>query len=256
MKKFLCLLTALLTSFASQANIYRSIDAEVDARLVILPAEHSDQFLISFDGFKHEFDRQTMLYEKHMNTNDARDGYYYKMVGTPYTTVRNNQTNTLLMGSIIPYIEVHLANRAPVKMVFTEQSDTAMQQRVQQRYLQQQGHTVSRIEAKKQINQAMHTLQTECNTNIKVQIDWDAFAEPEHTTPALAARYIQALNKICLQDDDYKQAVQTITVLTFGRAKNQLKHQVKRNDQEVSIQLAKDSANISATSYIQLMDLF
>lgn len=109
-EKPLYLFTAFLTvspsTIASQANIYRSIDADVDARLIILPIEQSNQLLVSFDGFSHEFDHHATLYEKHM--------------------------------AMIPYIEIHLAERAPVKKVFTEHRNTAMQQGVQQHYQQKQ----------------------------------------------------------------------------------------------------------------------
>lgn len=247
---------ALLFASFSHANVYHSIDAEIQSRLVILPTEHPDRFLIGFDGFEHEFDRQAMLYEKHMN-NHAREGHYYQMLGMPYTHVRNNGHTTLIFGTSVPYLEVHLAGRSPVKMVLTGSSDVAMKERIEQRYRKRQGYSVSRIEARKQITQTIAQLHTDCSATIKVQIDWDDFSGSEHrTTPALGARYIEALNQVCQRDDDYRQAVQEISKVKFVLAENHERHTIKRNDDQIVVELASDAPNITETSYAQLVALF
>ncbi|MGI5309612.1 hypothetical protein [Rheinheimera sp. WS51] len=257
MNIYLCLIVTLLISFTSQAKTYRSFDAEIDARLVIIPTDNNNQFLISFDGFEHPFDSQAMLYTVRDINSDPRNGSVYQMEGTPFTNVRNNKRTTLLMGSAVPYIEVYLADRAPIKMIFTDHSDTAMIQRVKQRYEQSQGYTISKIAAKKQVKQAVSSFKNQCHPSIKVDIDWPAFSsEADKTTPAIAARYIQSLAKICLQDEDYKQAVLELNEVNFTLSEDKTTHIIKRDGAKINIGLAKDNPNNLETSYIELMKLF
>ncbi|MEE2025503.1 MULTISPECIES: hypothetical protein [Alkalimonas] len=257
MKYFIFSLISLLCASLSYANVYHSIDAEIESRLVILPTEHPDRFLIGFDGFQHELDRQAMLYEKRLNSRDARDGHYYQMLGMPYTHVRNNGRTTLIFGTSVPYLEVHLAGRAPVKMVLTGPSDTAMKERIEQRYSKRQGYSLSRIEARKQVEQAAAQLHSDCAATIQVQVDWDSFAGSEHrTTPAVGARYIEALNQICQRDDDYRQAVLDISEVTLVLAESPEQHQIKRNGSQIVVGLASAAPNITETSYAQLVALF
>lgn len=257
MKIFLCSLIVLLFSSLGHANIYQSIDAEIESRLVILPTEHPEHYLIGFDGFKHELDGQAMLYEKRLNSRDARDGHYYQMLGMPYTHVRNNGHNTLIYGTLVPYLEVHLAGRAPVKMVLTGTSDTAMKERIAKRYSKRQGYSVSRIEAKKQLELATAKLYASCASRIKLEVDWESFSGSEQrTTPSIGARYIEALANICQLDDDYRQAVQEITEFKLVLADSPDQHQIKRNGSKIMVGLAAAAPNIMETSYTQLIALF
>ncbi|MCK7544945.1 hypothetical protein MLC59_12310 [Marinobacter bryozoorum] len=257
LKNVILVMTFALFSHVAHSKVYQSISPEVDARLVIVPSEGEGSFIIGFDGFGHEYDGQAMLYEKRNNTSDSRDGYYYQMVNAPFTTVRNNGRQTLIQGTIVPYIEVYLNGSDPVPMVLTSSADVAMEQRMLERYEQRQALPVSKVAAKKSVEAAIESFQSGCSTTLEPEIVWSDFSgDEEKAVPGLASHYLNALVEICNIDADYRGAVQDLQSISFTLSDDFGSHKVSLDEATIEVSLASSMENIKESSYRSLFERF
>lgn len=257
MKKLLLMLTFFTHSLMAveSSKIFESIDAEYQARIIITPAEKSGFYYINYRGFEHHFDGSTLLYQK--LKNDLDDGHHYKLAGLPDVNVRNKQYRTLINGSFVSFSQVFLDNDTVTRIIYVGKADIVQARRVKEKYLNRQLTVVSKVAAKKTVKQAQSKFEASCNTQVVLNIDWSEFKRQGlKTAPAKVAAYLAALEKVCLIDADYLEAVQEINKIEISVSSDIEQHNVRLNDEILSIAIGDQLANLTERSYKAIYDMF
>jgi len=244
------------SAYAAQSGkIFNSFDAQYQARVIISPAEKSQQYYINYRGFEHHYDNQTLLYKK--VKNDLGDGFNYQLIGLPITNVRNNKHKTLIFGTVVSYSEVFLDNDSVTRIAYVGDADIVQQRRVKAQYQERQLKVVSKVAASKMIKQAKSQFEQSCQTAISVNVNWSDFKQQGlKTTPAKLAAYLTALEKVCQLDADYLEAVQEIKQIKLSVSSNIEQHKVELDDGTLSIAIGDQLANLPEISYKAIYDSF
>ncbi len=231
------------------SKVYRSFGAEYEATLSIVPHNTANHYLINFEGFEHEVDGTSKLYEKIWNSRSRNDGYYYQLVGgVNQVNFRNNNKSTLIHGTVVPYFEVSLAEKSNTKMIFSGVSNRFDEREIRGKYVLHQGLVESKVEAKRRINTALGELESACRQALEVEIDWPAFqARGMKAAPAMLQRHLQALALLCGADTDYLEAINEITSISVKPAA-EAAHAINLVGTVLSVRFSDLSPNVTEIS--------
>jgi len=240
---------------ATTSKIFKSFDAQYQARVIISPAEKSGQFYINYRGFEHHYDNQTLLYKK--IKNDLGDGFNYQLIGLPITNIRNNKHKTLIFGTVVSYSEVFLDNDTVTRIAYVGDADIVQQRRVKAQYQERQLKVVSKVASSKMIKQAKSQFEKGCQTAVSVNVNWNNFKQQGlKTSPAKLAAYLTALEKVCQLDADYREAVQGIKHIKLSISKNIEQHKVELDNDTLFIAIGDQLANLPERSYQAIYESF
>ena len=227
-----------------------SFASEYDASITVIPSNIKNQYYLHFKGFEHDIDSNTKLYKKVWNTRDPKDGFYYQLLGTEQVNFRNNMKSTLIHGTIVPYFEVILSDRAPSKVLFAENADIQKVRNRKSKYLEYQNIKESKVSAKKSAYQALDALNTHCAQSTTLDIDWKAFqSKDQKVAPGMLKGHMESLTKICSIDSDYKDAVNAIRSIKLSPAETTGAHSVEIKNNVLTITLDQETPNIPDSSY-------
>lgn len=247
------LATPLFTHAFEHGKIFYSFDSENEARVVIVPAKQKQHFYINYKNFNHKYDNQTLLYKK--VKNDLNNGFNYQLTDTSRINIRNNGNKTLIHGTLYSYSTVYLSNDSQTKIIYAGDADIVQARNIKKMYHDRQLDVSSKIEAKKRIKSATETFKKSCNNNTEIIINWNAFvAQKLKVVPAKLSIYLDALSQICAIDSDYLDAVNSITKIHVSPAEQLTKHLVSLENNQLTINIAKDQANLPETSYQAIFD--
>lgn len=258
MNYFFVLLSVIIP-FSTQAiektKVYYSFDSEFSATLTVVPAEADDSYYVNFDGFEHHYDGNTLLYKKFKN--DIGDGYYLKLLGMPDVNFKNDNYKTLRSGTLVSYSNVYLDNGTVTKVIYSGFADIVKANKIKKQYQQRQLNVVSKVAAKKLIEESVNSFSKTCETNVNIHIDWRQFETQKlKTTPAKLSAYINALENICTIDSDYLEVVQEIEKIDLTPSALADKHKAKIVDKTLFIEVGDDVPNLPETSYKLIHDIF
>ena len=125
--------------------------------------------------------------------------------------MRSNKHQALIYGSAVSFAEVFIDNDTVTRDIYVGNADVVQERRVKAQYPDRQLKVVSKVAAAKLIKQEKKQLENSCQTTISVNINWKEFKQNGlRTTPAKLAAYLKALEKVCLLDADYLEAVKDI----------------------------------------------
>lgn len=235
----------------NKAKEYRAISAENNARILLVPQENDDQFLIYFEGFDSELDGLTKLYQKRNESNNRpEDGSYYQLIGTNRVNLRNHGKETLIHGTVIPYVEVFLPNRPATKMLFVGKADIYMSRKVIKMYDEYQGLAISGVQAKKQNRAAMESLKTNCGLKASLNVDDGTFQSKGAV--GVVSAVLSSLEKLCVADEDYRDAVASLTEINVSSPENSGDFYVDSKKSVLYLKLDETTANIKDLSLDQL----
>ena len=245
------------SALATEApKLYKSIGADFNAQVTVVPAQQADHYLLQFNGFEHDIDGQTRLYVKKLNSSNIEDGYHYLLAGSNKVNFRNNTKYTLQNGNHIPTVQVYLKDKPMTNMVYSGAADISTPQKLLEKYQVRQGLTESKIAAKKQIKQAQSQFSTTCNTSLTIDIVWGSFEKiNEKTTPGMLSNYLNSLAQLCELDKDYKAEIQSIEKLIAIPSTKTTVNSVSKDDNKLVISLAKNAPNVTESSYTALIDV-
>lgn len=256
---FLFLFLLVITSFLAKAQeapkVYHSFDSEFSATLTVVPAESSGIYFISYDGFEHHYDGHTLLYKKFQN--DIGEGYYLKLLGMPNVNFKNEGYKTVRFGTLVSYSSVYLDNDTVTKVIYSGTADIVKVNNIKEQYKVRQLNVISKVAAKKLIDNSVSSFSKICETNIEIDIDWQQFEiENLKTSPAKLSAYINALENICTIDQDYLEVVQQIKKIRVIPSGLASKHQAKISNRVLTIEIGDDVNNLPETSYKLIYDIF
>lgn len=248
----------LIFSFSVNAEVkgkvYQSFDSENNGEIIVVPAEVDGHYYVNYKGFGHEFDKQTMLYEK--IKADIGDGYRFKMVGTPFVNIKQDYYKTLINGTLVTYLNVFLPNDFKSKVVYVYDADITMARKVKESYHKRQLDVGSRVQASDYVNKSKKSLFEKCSNDVIVNVDWDAFkTKKSKPAPAKLSTYFKSLIKICAIDEDYLDAVREIKTINVIPSELAKKQRVDLNGTELTIHIATEQPNLPETSYQAIFDV-
>jgi hypothetical protein len=233
---------------SSHGKIFYSFDSENEARVIVVPADLDKHYYINYKNFNHSYDNQTLLYKK--VKNDSGDGFYYQLADTARVNIRNNSNKTLIHGTLYSYSTVFLDDDSKTKIIYAGDADIVKVRNVKKSYHERQLDVSSKIAAKKHIKSAKDNFNKACKSEVDINIDWNAFiAKKLKASPAKLSSYLNALSKVCVIDNDYLEAVKSITQINVLPSNTPNKQKISLESDTLTIQIANEQPNLPETSY-------
>jgi hypothetical protein len=226
----------------SRSKVYRSISADVDASITLVPSSEENQFILAFKGFEHQIDGSAKLYRKVNESSNPADGHYFQLVGTNQVHLRSQGKETLVSGTLIPYLEVSLDGLAPIKMIFAYKADVYKAQKTQDQYRQFQSLLASGVEAKRALRQARESMLASCGGSAQLSFSSGDFSQKN--IPGMAVKALVALQHMCEQDADYKSAVSNLNQIRLLSSPKNDGFDVQVVDGVLSVSFEAQSANL------------
>lgn len=226
----------------SHSKVYRSLSADVDATITVVPTEDDKQFLLLFKGFESAIDGTAKLYQKTPESSNPADGYHFQLFGTNQVHLRSQGKETLISGSMVPYVEVYLEGRAPIKMIFAYKADIVEARKVQDQYRRYQNIVTSGVEAKRALRQAHSDMLSSCAGSAELEFDGAGFSQK--SIPGMGVTALHALQKVCEQDDDYRVAAKNLKQIRLLASSEKNGFEVQAMDGVLSISFEAQSANL------------
>ena len=218
---------------ADRAKTYVSVAEGDNISVEILPISSAkDHYLIHFEGFDGSFEDRTALYVKERVSFDGSQGYKFRVAGLDGSHIESR--NGVVLHATVD-------NALPVPLVFAHDVDVVKERRIHALYMRQQGLFESRVEAKKQIRQAKQKFEANCGHSIHVDVTWEDFsADVDKTTAGMTKLYLDALNAICVIDNDYRQAVHALSAISIYKATTGSGHELSLDGGTLTIHLDRE----------------
>ncbi len=250
---WLCLFS-FATNAEELAKAYRSIEADYDAVIYIIPQQGRDQYLVDYRGFETSIDGKALLYQKKWKNKHDKNLFFYELMGSRVVSIRDEGKSTIRFASVVPFIEVFSDNTV-TKMVFVGNVSVSSIDSVEEKYRSLQGITLSQVKAKSLVAEKLTSLNDSCGSDIEVAVNWKAFSEKgQKTTPSMASVFLESLKNICGKDKDYEDAVKNIQQITVDPIDDTNNRVVSLDQQVLSIRLEENLPNVVETSHRLLMD--